>query len=125
MPWTPSAKSSSQAQVPRSCSSRKARVRSSSKKPDPSATERNANKAEKVVGFMIDNMVKVLHDDDVNDEHKKDWCANETASMQSLMEEKVNLKGELEKNVEVLEGEIEQLKADIKGLEEDINTNDQ
>merc|ERR1719174_683675 len=34
--------------------------------------------AEKLVTHMIDGMVGVLHDEDVGDEHKKAWCANET-----------------------------------------------
>merc|ERR1719191_1527944 len=43
-----------------------------------------ANQAQKVVGYLIDGMVKVLHDDDVEDEHKKDWCFNETESQTTL-----------------------------------------
>merc|ERR1719262_1082394 len=34
--------------------------------------------AEKLVVHMIDGMVGVMHDEDVGDEHKKAWCANET-----------------------------------------------
>jgi DNA repair exonuclease SbcCD ATPase subunit len=86
---------------------------------------KHASQAEKVVGFMIDNMVETLHNDDVNDEHKKDFCANETASFTQLQEDKEVQQAELEKSIEVMEGEIEELKADIKLLEEQINTNDQ
>jgi uncharacterized small protein (DUF1192 family) len=99
-------------------------LKSLSKRP-PGQVAKNAGKAEKVVGFMIDNMVETLHNDDVNDEHKKDFCANETASFTQLQEDKIAEQAELEKSIAVLEDEIEQLKADIKLLEEQINTNDQ
>jgi len=91
----------------------------------PGEVAKNAGQAEKVVGFMIDNMVETLHNDDVNDEHKKDFCANETVSFEQLQEDKETEQAELEKSIEVMEGEIEQLQADIKLLEEQINTNDQ
>jgi hypothetical protein len=95
-----------------------------SKRP-PGKVAKNANAAEKVVGFMIDNMVETLHDDDVNDEHKKNFCANETVSFHQLQEDKEALQAQLEKDIAVMEDEIAQLKADIKLLEEQINTNDQ
>merc|ERR1719316_2453402 len=91
----------------------------------PGTVAENAGQAEKVVGFMIDNMVETLHNDDVNDEHKKDFCANETVSFEQLYEDKQTEQAELEKSIEVLTDEIEQLHADIKLLEEQINTNDQ
>jgi len=69
--------------------------------------------------------VETLHNDDVNDEHKKDFCANETVSFEQLYEDKQTEQAELEKSIEVLTDEIEQLHADIKLLEEQINTNDQ
>merc|ERR1719156_61103 len=40
--------------------------------------EEPPNEAQKLVSGMIDGMVSVLHDEDVGDEHKKAWCANET-----------------------------------------------
>jgi len=89
------------------------------------AVAKHASAAEKVVGFMIDNMVEELHDDDVNDEHKKDFCANETASFHQLQEDKEALHEKLKAEIAVMEGEIEQLNADIKLLAEQINTNDQ
>merc|ERR1719420_304134 len=81
----------------------------------------HATQATKIVGHMIDNMVEVLHNDDVNDEHKKDWCHNETISFAQLLEDKETHHDTLEKKVEVLTNDIEQLKADIKALEEEIN----
>eukprot|EP00746_Dinoflagellata_sp_MGD_P157317 gnl/MRDRNA2_/MRDRNA2_86179_c0_seq2.p1 gnl/MRDRNA2_/MRDRNA2_86179_c0~~gnl/MRDRNA2_/MRDRNA2_86179_c0_seq2.p1 ORF type:complete len:781 (+),score=244.18 gnl/MRDRNA2_/MRDRNA2_86179_c0_seq2:124-2466(+) len=98
--------------------------KSKGKRP-PGAVADNASQAEKVVGFMIDNMVETLHDEDVNDEHKKDFCANETVSFHQLQEDKEALQAQLEKDIEVMLDEIEQLKADIKLLEEQINANDQ
>jgi septal ring factor EnvC (AmiA/AmiB activator) len=86
---------------------------------------KHASKATKVVGFMIDNMVEVLHDEDVNDEHKKDYCANETASFTQLLADKEAHHEAVEKQIAVLESEIEQLIADIKALEEQINWLDQ
>jgi len=83
------------------------------------------SKATKVVGFMIDNMVEVLHDEDVNDEHKKDFCANETASFTQLLADKEAHHEAMEKQIAQLETEIQQLIADIKALEEQINWLDQ
>merc|ERR1719156_401785 len=96
-----------------------------SKRPPGQGVKETASQAEKVVGFMIDNMVETLHNDDVNDEHKKDFCANETASFAQLQEDKETQQAELEKSIEVLKDEIEQLHADITMLEERINENDQ
>merc|ERR1711861_61206 len=49
----------------------------------PDATQ-FAGQAEKVVHFMINNMVEVLHNDDVNDEDKKIFCGNETEAYYQL-----------------------------------------
>ena len=46
--------------------------------PDHKATEGAVSTAAKVVDYMVDSMVEVLHNDDVNDEHKKDFCSNAT-----------------------------------------------
>jgi len=86
---------------------------------------KHASAGEKVVGFMIDNMVETLHNDDVNDEHKKDFCANETQSFHQLQDDKEAQHEQLEADIAVMEEEIVQLKADIKLLAEQINTNDQ
>jgi len=74
---------------------------------------------------MVNEMVEVLHDDDVNDEHKKEFCVNETTTFTQINDEKLALKDELEKSIEVMTTDLEQLKADIKQLESDINSNDQ
>merc|ERR1719191_2279484 len=47
--------------------------------------------AEKLVVHMIDGMIGVMHDEDVGDEHKKAWCANETEVMHGIESEKKDL----------------------------------
>merc|ERR1719310_420438 len=74
---------------------------------------------------MIDNMVEVLHNDDVEDEHKKDWCFNETASFTQLQEDKIALDEQLNATIDKLTGDIDELSADIKVLEEAIHALDQ
>jgi predicted nucleic acid-binding Zn-ribbon protein len=81
--------------------------------------------AAKVVNFMIDNMVETLHEDDVSDEHKMDFCQNETTVFTQLKADKEALHAELEKQIEELENELAQIKEDIKALEDDINALDQ
>jgi len=94
-------------------------------KPEGPGTKGYASTAEKVVDYMVDEMVHTLHDDDVNDEHKKEFCVNETTAFTQINDEKLALKDELDKSIEVMTTDIEQLKADIKQLEFDINANDQ
>jgi len=91
----------------------------------PPGVQENADQATKVVGFMIDNMVHSLHEEDVSDEHKKEWCYNETQHMHQLQEDKEAFHQELEKQIAVLNSELEQLRAEIKELELRINTIDQ
>jgi hypothetical protein len=86
----------------------------------PSATEKNYDGAAKVVEGMIDNMVHVLHDEDVEDEHKKDWCANETETSTNLQTEKQNLVEKLKADMENMGDALDQTNADIKVLEETI-----
>merc|ERR1719191_2172893 len=87
----------------------------------PDATE-FAGQAEKVVHFMINNMVEVLHNDDVNDEDKKIFCANETEAYYQLNLQKTRLADELTKKIEKMTGELKMTEADIKFLEEEIYT---
>jgi len=95
--------------------------RSFLQKPD---AEEFAGQAEKVVHFMINNMVEVLHNDDVNDEHKKEFCANETESFYQLEQEKIHLQEQLTATIEKNTGELKMVVADIKALEEQIYTLD-
>merc|ERR1719375_1418930 len=69
---------------------------------------------------MIDNMVHVLHDDDVEDEVKKDWCSNETEVTLNLQTEKQNLVEKLKAELETMADDLDQTNADIKVLEETI-----
>jgi len=69
---------------------------------------------------MIDNMVHVLHDEDVEDEHKKDWCTNETEVTLNLQTEKQSLVEKLKAELETMADELDQTNADIKVLEETI-----
>lgn len=85
-----------------------------------SATEANYDGAAKVIDGMIDNMVHVLHDEDVEDEHKKDWCSNETEVTMNLQTEKQNLVEKLKAELETMSDELDQTNADIKVLEETI-----
>eukprot|EP00746_Dinoflagellata_sp_MGD_P163223 gnl/MRDRNA2_/MRDRNA2_91149_c0_seq1.p1 gnl/MRDRNA2_/MRDRNA2_91149_c0~~gnl/MRDRNA2_/MRDRNA2_91149_c0_seq1.p1 ORF type:complete len:777 (+),score=273.97 gnl/MRDRNA2_/MRDRNA2_91149_c0_seq1:103-2433(+) len=89
-------------------------------KEDPGGTEANYEGAAKVVDGMIDNMVKVLHDEDVGDEHKKDWCTNETEVTQNLQTEKQALVEKLKADLGNLHDELDQTNSDIKVLEETI-----
>jgi len=93
-------------------STRKALARVQERQPD--AVTENAGQAAKVVDFMIDNMVETIHEDDVNDEHKKEWCANETTVMHQLESDKKALTEELTKKLEVLDDELATLTEEIK-----------
>lgn len=81
--------------------------------------------ASEVVHFMVQNMVEVLHDDDVNDEHKKDFCVNETESYHDLQDEKQRFVEKLGATIEENTAELKQTIADIKSLEQEIYDLDQ
>merc|ERR1719333_788247 len=72
--------------------------------------------AEKMVTHMIDGMVGVLHDDDVEDEHKKYWCANETEISDKIMSEKKTLLAQTETEIAEQEDQIATLTEEIKDL---------
>jgi hypothetical protein len=61
-------------------------------------------------------MVAVLHDEDVGDEHKKAWCANETAVNSALEAEKKKLIEKTEASITEAEDVIATLTEEIKGL---------
>jgi len=73
---------------------------------------------------MINNMVEVLHNDDVNDEHKKDFCANETETYWQLEQDKLHLVDQLTATIDKNTAELKQVEADITMLEEEIATLD-
>merc|ERR1719214_139523 len=83
-----------------------------------------AGAAEKVVSNMVDDMVHVLHDEDVDDEHKKDWCANETEKVNGIKAEKQELTDQLSASIEQMTDSIAQLVEDIKVINEEIAAND-
>jgi len=91
---------------------------------EPEGTEKYAGAAAKVVTHMVDDMVHVLHDEDVEDEHKKDFCANETETTLNLQTEKQNLVESLKASIEEMSDEVSDLSSQIKVLEEEIATND-
>merc|ERR1719428_2641200 len=72
--------------------------------------------AEKLVKGMIDGMVGVLHDEDVGDEHKKAWCANETEVSHSIEAEKKDTIEKTTAEIADQEDQIATLTSDIKGL---------
>merc|ERR1719160_2393283 len=71
-------------------------------------THEHPDPAEKLVVHMIDGMVGVMHDEDVGDEHKKAWCANETKVSHGIEDEKKDL--------------IEKTSADISEQEDELAT---
>jgi septal ring factor EnvC (AmiA/AmiB activator) len=72
--------------------------------------------AEKLVGHMIDGMVGVLHDEDVGDEHKKAWCANETEVSHAIEAEKKETIEKTTTEIAEQEDELATTVAEIKAL---------
>merc|ERR1719443_2586101 len=70
-------------------------------------------------------MVHQLHNDDVEDEHKKDWCFNETAVMTQLNEDKIVLEDQLNSSIAEMTEDLTGLQAEIKELEDTIYEQDQ
>jgi outer membrane murein-binding lipoprotein Lpp len=85
----------------------------------------SATAAAKVVHFMVDNMIETLHEDDVSDEHKLAYCANETEVYEQLRTDKWAFHDQLAKEIEGLNNDIAQLEDDIKALLDSINAMDQ
>merc|ERR1719482_1065937 len=98
-------------------------MRADTNEPDAGAAK-YAGAAEKVVSNMVDDMVHVLHDEDVDDEHKKDWCANETEKVNGIKAEKQDLTDQLSASIEEMTDSIAQLTEDIKVINEEIAAND-
>jgi hypothetical protein len=99
-------------------------MRADTNGPAEADTAKYAGAAEKVVGTMVDDMVHVLHDDDVEDEHKKEWCANETEKVNTIKAEKQELVDQTSASIEQMTDEIAQLTEDIKVINEEIAAND-
>jgi hypothetical protein len=81
----------------------------------------SADPAEKLVVHMIDGMVGVMHDEDVGDEHKKEWCANETQVTHGIEAQKKDLIEKLSTEITEQEDELATVVATIKATTEKIN----
>jgi hypothetical protein len=79
-------------------------------------THEHPDPAEKLVVHMIDGMVGVMHDEDVGDEHKKIWCANETEVMHGVEAEKQDLIAKLTATISDEEDQLATTIAEIKDL---------
>jgi len=84
--------------------------------PAEGSTAAFAGEATKVVDGMIDGMVHVLHDEDVSDEHKKAWCANETTTADEIHNEKTTLTQQLTSELEELDDALSTTEDEIKAL---------
>merc|ERR1719235_52223 len=73
---------------------------------------------------MVDTMVHTLHDEDVEDEHKKEFCANETEKVNELKQEKTDLSSSLSASIEEFKDGIANLVAEINTLDDEIHAND-
>jgi len=91
----------------------------------PAGIDKDGSAAVKVVNFMIDNMVHQLHNDDIDDEHKKDWCFNETDVMTRVQEEKTVLEDTLNTSIAEMTEQFNSLTTEIKELEDTIYQQDQ
>jgi len=76
--------------------------------------------AEKLVTHMIDGMVGVLHDEDVGDEHKKEWCHNETQVAHSIEDQKKSTIEQTSTEIAEQEDQLATTVAEIKALTEKI-----
>merc|ERR1719324_531390 len=83
-------------------------------------THENPDAAEKLVVHMIDGMVGVMHDEDVGDEHKKAWCANETEVMHGVEADKKSLIEKTSTEISEQEDLLATTVSEIKGLTEKI-----
>lgn len=99
----------------------------SQKKEEPDYAEKAKGAFDTFVNVMVNNMVSVLHDEDVDDEIKKVWCANETEVNEGIKTEKSDeikrLESEIEEvedNLATLSEEIKTLVANIQALDKDV-----
>merc|ERR1711904_493418 len=66
-------------------------------------------------------MVAVLHDEDVTDEHKKDWCVNETEVSHKIESEKKSFIQEKTAEIADQQDQVATLSEEIKGLTAKLN----
>jgi hypothetical protein len=79
-------------------------------------TDTAPDPAEKLVVHMIDGMVGVMHDEDVGDEHKKEWCANETKVAHGIEGDKKSLIEKLTTEISEQEDHLTTTVEEIKAL---------
>jgi len=72
------------------------------------------------VVHMIDGMVGVMHDEDVGDEHKKVWCANETEVSHGIEAQKETTIEQTTTEISEQEDQLASTVAGIKGTTEKI-----
>jgi hypothetical protein len=84
--------------------------------PELTVEDGTAGTAEKLVGHMIDGMVGVLHDEDVGDEHKKAWCANETETAHEIEAHKKETIEKTKTEIAEQEDELATTIAEIEAL---------
>jgi len=80
------------------------------------------SEAKNVITGMIDGMVHVLHDEEIEDEHKKEFCANETETTTTLKQGKQEAVDQLQSSIEEMTDELSSCGETIKSLEEAIQT---
>merc|ERR1719316_2625125 len=90
----------------------------------PGGVQEFAGAAENMVKGMIDGMVGVLHDEDVDDEHKKDWCANETEIAHDLEASKKALIDQTDSEISEFTDQVATLAEEIKALTAQIAETD-
>lgn len=91
---------------------------------EPEGVAAHAGAAENMVKGMIDGMVGVLHDEDVGDEHKKDWCANETQIAHDIQASKQQLFAQTESEISEMTDQVSTLVDEIKALGDQIDATD-
>merc|ERR1719388_21984 len=77
-----------------------------------------------MVTGMISGLVKTLHEEDVNDEIKKTWCANETEVNEALKASKTTETEQLTASMAEMEDSITTLAEEIKVLVASIASTD-
>jgi len=91
---------------------------------EPMDVAEATDSSEKLVGEMINGMVAVLHDEDVGDEHKKHWCANETEVAYAIQAEKKATQEKTETTIAEEEDMLATTIAEIKALKASIAATD-
>lgn len=92
--------------------------------PEPDYAEEAKGAFGTFVNTMVNNMVSVLHDEDVDDEIKKVWCANETSVNEAIKSEKSTEMQKLASEMEETEDSLATLTEEIKVLGQSIQALD-